>query len=254
MTALVRGLSAKRRIDSRFGRAASATAAIAPLVATAAHAQLALSASITSDFRYRGASLGSDQPALTASVGYDVPISGPIDGYFAGAATAGQFPGAGLQVFDHTESLGVAGLVGQGVGWDLGLSDTVLTSDYGAITQNYDPEVYLGVRASRVSFYVHYSPRYFRDDVRALYAELNSTIPVVGQWRLLAHVGALTPFASGLAYFPTREQYDASLGVRTLFRGVGLSAAWTFQRPGYGAGTWTPTHPDALSFMATWYF
>jgi hypothetical protein len=87
---------------------------------------LALSASINSDYRYRGASLGSDQPAVTVSVAYDAPIAERLDGYFAGAATVGQFPGAGLQASENTESIGIAGAAGQSAGCDLGLSNIVL--------------------------------------------------------------------------------------------------------------------------------
>ena len=88
----------------------------------AARAQLALSASVTSDYRYRGASLGSDQPALTANVGYDSPLGGGLDAYFAGAATVGRFPGAGVQVFAHTEAVGIAGPAGRDASFDLGVS------------------------------------------------------------------------------------------------------------------------------------
>jgi hypothetical protein len=110
------------------------------------------------------------------------------------------------------------------------------------------------LRENGLICYVRYSPYYFQDGVGALYAEIDSSVTVIGRWRLVAHVGALTPFGSGPAYYPTREQYDGSLGLRTLFRGMGLSAAWTFQRPGYWAYSRPAGHPDALSLTATWYF
>jgi hypothetical protein len=236
------------------GLAAIAAISLALFFAAAARAQFALSTSVTSDYRYRGASLGSDQPALTVDVAYDTPVAGRLDGYFGGAVTVGQFPGAGLHVFDQAESIGVAGSAGQGATWDLGLSNTVLSEDYGQVVQNYDPEIYGGLRTHLLSCYVRYSPHYFKDGVSALYAEINGSIPVTAQWRLLAHAGALTPFAAGVAYYTTREQYDASLGVSTLFKGLGLSAAWVFQRPGYGAYSRPGVHPDALALTATWFF
>ena len=219
-----------------------------------AQAQLALSASVTSDYRYRGASLGSDQPALTASVAYDAPMATGLDGYFAGAATVGRFPGAGLQVFAHTEAVGIAGAAGPSATWDVGLSDTVLSYDVGGVTRNYDPEVYTGLRTHFVSYYLRYSPHYFKDGVGALYAEVDGSVPLDSRWRVLAHVGVLTPFATGVAQASASEQYDGSLGVSTLFKRMQLSGAWTFQRPGYRYVLRPAPHADALALTATWFF
>ena len=69
-----------------------------------------------------------------------------------------------------------------------------------------------------MSCYVRYSPRYFRDGVGALYAEIDGSVPLNSRWRVLAHVGVLTPIAAGAANAPTSEEYDGSLGVSTLFR------------------------------------
>jgi hypothetical protein len=255
----VQSRSAPWRVARRPGAGAVALAALAPFLAatavsTAARAQLALSASVTSDYRYRGASLGSDQPALTLSVGDDAPLPGGLDAYFAGAATVGRFPGAGLQVFAHSEAIGVAGAAGRGASWDLGISNTVLSYDLGWVTENYDPEVYAGYRTRFISCYLRYSPHYFRDGVGALHAEVDGSVPLDNRWRVLAHVGVLTPFAAGVASASTSEEYDASLGVSTLFKRVQLSAAWTFQRPGYESFLRPAPHADALTLTATWFF
>ena len=198
--------------------------------------------------------MGSDQPALTASVGYDAPLAGGLDAYFAGAATVGRFPGAGLQIFAHTEAIGMAGAAGRSATWDLGVSNTVLSYDVGRVTQDYDPEVYAGYRTRFVSCYVRYSPHYFRNGVGALYAELDGSAPLNSRWRVLAHLGVLTPLPGGVAYASTSEEYDGSLGVSTLFRRVQVSAAWTFQRPGYESLLRPPPHADALSLTATLFF
>ncbi len=223
-------------------------------MSTAAQAQLALSASVTSDYRYRGASLGVDQPALTASVADDWPQAGGLDVYFAGSATVGRFPGAGLQVFSHSEAVGLAGPAGRSATWDLGVSNTVLTYDVGWVVQAYDPEVYAGYRTRFVSCYARYSPRYFRDGVGAFYAELDGSIPLNRRWRVLAHVGVLTPLPAGAADASIREEYDGSLGVSTLFKRVQLSAAWTFQRPGYESFLRPAPSADALALTATFFF
>jgi hypothetical protein len=213
-----------------------------------------VSTSVTSDYRYRGASVGGDQPAGTVSLAYDTPFAGSLDGYFAGAATVGRFTGAGLQVFAHSEAVGLAGSAWQGATWDVGLSNTVLTYDFARITRGYDPEIYAGVRTHFLSYYVRYSPHYFRSGVGALYAEIDGSIPLDSRWRVLAHVGVATPFAAGVANASTHEEYDGSLGVSTLFRRVQLSAAWVFLRPGYPVVAQPAPRSDALALTATLFF
>jgi hypothetical protein len=225
-----------------------------PLFAVAAHAQLAASASVTSDFRYRGASIGTDQPALTLNLSYDAPVGGGVGGYAGGAATVGRLADAGLQVFSHTEYIGVAGRAGRDSSWDVGASNTFLSFYDGNVRQDFNPELYAGLRTKFLSYYIRYSPHYFLDRVGALYAEVDASVRPAEHWRLFAHVGALTPFAGGVPYYPRREQYDASIGVATLFKGVELGVAWTFQRPGYGSPSPGDTKPDALVVTATCFF
>jgi len=227
---------------------------IASFFCTPAHAQLALSTSVTSDYRYRGLAPGSDQPALSVNVAYDTPAAGRFDGYFGGAVTVGQFPGAGPQIFEHTESIGIAGAAGQSASWDFGLSNTVLSDDGAQVVRNYDPEIYAGLRTHFISYYIRYSPHYFHNGVGALYAEIDGSVAVTKRWRLFAHAGVVTPFAAGVAYYPTYEQYDTRVGVSTLLMGMQLSAAWTFQRPGYEAFSQSAVHHNALLLTASWFF
>jgi hypothetical protein len=181
-------------------------------------------------------------------------MAGGLDGYFAGAATVGRFPGEGLQVFAHTEAVGVAGAAWPSATWDVGLSNTVLSYDVGRVTEAYDPELYAGLRTRFISCYVRYSPHYFRGGMGGLYAEVDGSVPLNSRWRLLAHAGVLTPIEMGGANASTNEEYDGSLGVSTLFRRVQLSAAWTFQRPGYDVFLRPAPDADALSLTATWFF
>jgi hypothetical protein len=191
---------------------------------------------------------------VTASVDYDAPLGERLDAYFAGAATVGRFPDAGPQVFAHSEAVGVAGPAGRGATWDVGLSNTVLSYYVDRVTQNYDPELYAGLRTGLLSFYLRYSPHYLRDGVGAVYAEVDGSVPLNSRWRVLAHVGVQTPIAEGAPNASKSEQYDGSLGVSTLFKRVQFSAAWTFQRPGYAIFLRPPPHPDALSLTATVFF
>jgi hypothetical protein len=198
--------------------------------------------------------LGSDQPAVTASVAYDASLGSNLDGYFAGAATVGRYPGAGPQVFAHSEAIGIAGPAWTGATWDAGLSNTVLSYDSGRITRGYDPEIYAGLRTHFLSYYLRYSPHYFRNGVGAVYGEIDGSVPLDSRWRLLAHVGVATPFVGGVSNVSTHEEYDSSLGVSTLFRRVQLSTAWVFLRPGYPVLFRPAPNADALTLTATFFF
>jgi hypothetical protein len=235
-------------------RAVGLAAMATPLFALAAHAQFAASASITNDFRYRGGSIGSDQPALTLNLSYDAPVSGPVGGYIGGAAAIGPLPDAGVQVLSHTEYVGVAGKAFRDSTWDLGISNTFLSFYNGSVYQDYNAEVYAGLKTKFLSYYLHYSPHYFFDGVGALYAEVDASVRPAEHWRVFAHLGALTPFAGGVPYYPTREQYDARIGVVTLIKGAEFGLAWTFQRPGYGPAGPGSAKPDALIVTATTFF
>jgi len=231
------------------------TLTILPLIATAARAQLAASASITNDYRYRGASIGSDQPALTLNLSYDTTAFAGTDGYVGSAVTVGHLPYVGVQVFSQSEDIGLAGPMARGVTWDVGVSNTFLAS-YGdeQITHNFNPELYAGLKTKFISYYVYYSPHYFLDGVSALYAEADASVSPLEHWRLFAHTGALTPFAAGVLYYPRREQYDARIGVDRLFKGAELGLGWAFQRPGYGRFFPGAGRPDGLVATATCFF
>lgn len=235
-------------------RALGASAVISMFWAGVAQSQLAASASITSDYRYRGGSIGSDQPAMTLNLSYDAPVNRQVGSYAGGAATFGQLPGAGWQVFSHTEYIGVTGPAFRDATWDVGASNTFLTAYYGRVSSNYDPELYAGLKTKLFNYYIRYSPHYFQDGVGAIYAEVDSSAPISERLRLFAHVGVLTPIAGSVPYYPRREQYDARLGAAAILHGAELSVAWTFQRPGYGSNRYGGARRDALIVTATCFF
>ena len=235
-------------------RSVGVAAMVMPMLASTVHAQLAASVSVTSDYRYRGASIGSDQPALTLNLSYDAPVNGGADGYVGGAATVGRLSDAGLQLFSQSEYVGMAGHVGRDSTWDVGVSNTFLSFYDGQVSHDFNPELYAGLKTKIFSYYIRYSPHYFQDDVGALYAEVDASVRPAERWRLFAHVGALTPFAHGVLYYPQREQYDARIGVAALFKGAELGVAWVFQRPGYGSLAPSGIKPDALVVTATCFF
>jgi len=223
-------------------------------MAAAAQAQLAVSVSAVSDYRYRGASIGSDQPAATLNLAYDARASGGVDPYVGDSLTVGPLPDAGLQVFNQSAYAGLAGPLREGLSWDIGVDHTVLAKDVGGLSHGYSPEVYAGVRSAFLSTYVRYSPHYFRDGLGVLYWEVEASAMMTARWRAFAQAGALTPVTSPDPYYPRREQYDGRVGVDTLFRGVILGLAWTFQRPGYGDYGPSITRPDAVVVTATCVF
>ncbi len=235
-------------------RALGASAIVSMFWAGAAQSQLAASASITSDYRYRGGSIGSDQPAMTLNLSYDAPVNRKLGGYVGGAATFGQLPGAGWQVFSHTEYVGVTGPAFRDATWDFGASNTFLTTYYGRVSSNYDAELYAGLKTKRLSYYLRYSSHYVINGVGALYAEIDYSTPITERLRFFAHVGVLTPIAGSVPYYPRREQYDARLGAAAIVNGAEFSLAWTFQRPGYGSIESGGVRQDALIVTATCFF
>ncbi len=224
------------------------------LVAGAANAQLAASLSVASDYRYRGGSIGSAQPALGANLAYDASDGGGVDGYVGGALAVGHLPDAGLQIINHTEYVGMAGHAFRDATWDVGLSNSFQSFYNKSVYRAFNTEFYAGMKGRIFSYYLRYSPHYFLNGVSSLYADVDASIRPTERLRLFAHVGVLTPIVHDVWYYPRREQYDARLGVAAIFTRAEIAVAWTFQRPGYVVQGQDGSEPDAIIVTATSFF
>jgi uncharacterized protein (TIGR02001 family) len=187
------------------------------LSCTDACAQVSGSATLVSDYRFRGVSLSDGEPAAQLGVAWERD-----DGWYAGAfASSTRLYGRpGTQWLGY---LGYARRLHDGLSWEAG-AEYVAFSRYPG--DNY-PEFYLGLASDRLSGRLYYAPRYFSQDVAAFYAELNGHHALNERFRLLGHVGWLQRSGrSGEPYLDAqRRRFDARVGIGAVFGGFDLQLA-----------------------------
>lgn len=202
------------------------SAGLAPALAPgSATAQVVATLSAETDARYRGESVSDGRPAFDAAISFDTPL-----GFYGEATASGSpQPNAGLRLIGVEESFGYARRLASGAVLDVGFADyerwRYETGDrYGFL----DTEVYAGVRRWGVSAYLFYSPHYYAEGARALYAQVEAQRTLWGPWRVFGHVGVLTPLGAPVSlYGPTGEQPDGSIGVSRSFRSARAFLAWS---------------------------
>ena len=198
---------------------------LAPLgVAPHARAQVAVSATATTNYLYRGISLSNGQPAVDLAFLYD-----DKSGLYAGGSVIGETTrGYGAEVLGHEEYAGYAVRLPGGSSVDLGVNN-LFYRNYGYPPSSEDAtEVYAGWVTGLLNYYVRYSPNYFRPGARALYGEINGAIRLPRPLRLFGHVGALTPLGGG---YDNKERYDVRAGIAAAFKRGEVQLAWTIARP-----------------------
>ena len=190
--------------------------------------QVKFSASVDSDYRYRGVSRSQSRPALTLGVGYDRP-----SGVYVGAsAITSDTIRAGFKRVGDVEYAGFAWRDATGRSWDIGVNNHHLEV-YGAThrTLTYN-DVYVGLAKNDLSGHVYYSPNYFAPGVRAAYFDFNATVRRGDAWRLLGHVGLLTPLGGGApSANPRRDRLDIRAGVARSFSKGEVRLTWTAATP-----------------------
>lgn len=191
--------------------------ALLPLcLAGSASAQMAISVTAESDYRFRGVSLSDEKPSLHLSLGYD-----GASGWYGGATAATVELEPDRRIAQLLGYAGYAARAASGLGWELGATqahfDGSSRYDYG--------EFYGGLNGQGWNARLYYSPSYFGRGVRTAYAELNGGWPQEGLLRLFAHVGALLPLGSSQG--SPRNRYDLRLGVSAaLVRSGEVQLAW----------------------------
>ena len=207
----------QRRLES----AALTVGAARPLLALAlaaacgiASAQASYTASLMSDYRYRGVSLSGERPSASLSANMD----------FASGAYAGLSVAKARMRYTRVESqvssyAGFARRVGERFAWDVGVVDT----RYGGGARYNYQEAYAGISADRVAARVSVSPHYFGVGRRSVYTEVNGSYPLSDSVDVFGHAGylrrdggrmdykvgvskALEMWSVQLAYVGAREQ------------------------------------------------
>jgi uncharacterized protein (TIGR02001 family) len=185
-------------------------------ISGAAQAQLSGFAGFASENNFRGRDLSTGDPVVQAGAAYDLP-----SGWFAGAsATEVRFSrGDGFR----SELIGYGGYA-QRIDADWSWEGGITTSRFASsIDYNYS-ELFLGAAFRDWNARVYYSPNYFSQSVRTLYAEVNGSIPLADRFNLIAHVGALdTSLDRGGA---NARQLDMQLGVAANFNGISTRLSW----------------------------
>ncbi len=188
-------------------------------LASGAGAQISGTASVVSDYRYRGFTLSDRKPAAQIGVTYDDPL-----GWYAGAfgSTVQLAPPAGAN-FQAIAFGGFASRLPSGLTLEAGGDYSVFT---GAAGDDYG-EIFLGAATENVSARIYYSPRYFGQPSNGAYGEINASLPLAASVRLLVHVGFLrTRYESDYRAQSGQHAVDGRIGLAVDFDAFRLELAW----------------------------
>ena len=185
-------------------------------------AQTSFSASLASDYRYRGISLSEEAFSSQLGVNYD-----SAGGVYAGLTLARvrlRYTHASAQAIAYA---GWAQRINAGVSWDAGISAVRFKG-----AENYDyTEWYAGLHGERMGARLSLAPRYFGVGGPTAYLEWNGSRALAPDWDLVAHAGYLHALGSAERWrYPTQPRFDLRLGVATLLEGWTVQLAWTATR------------------------
>ncbi len=218
----------------------------------AARAELALSATLASDWRYRGVSFSDGRPSLGLTASYD-----HRSGLYASVmGLAADTRHDGVQALGYQAYAGYSTRLKSGASLDLGVTHADFET-YGApggrITYS---EAYAGLSARDVSAHVFYSPDYLRTGVRTLYVSLDGARLVGRRVRLFGHAGLIAPLGSTPAYGAggLDARYDLRAGAAVRRGPLEFQLAWSHLGPGRGYRPDAGRRRDALIAAATWAF
>jgi len=189
--------------------------------AAGAGAQISGTASIVSDYRYRGITLSDRKPAAQFGLAYDDP-SGAYAGAFG--STVRLAPPAGPN-FQAVVFGGYALRMPSGVSVEAGADYSAFT---GAAGDDYG-ELYLGIAKENISARIYYSPKYFGQHANAVYGEINAAQPLADNVRLVAHVGVLNSDYANATYYGSRANeriVDGRIGLGVDVEQFRFELAW----------------------------
>jgi uncharacterized protein (TIGR02001 family) len=181
-------------------------------------AQFSGTASVVSNYRFRGISLSENKPAAQLGITYD-----DAQGWYAGAfASSTRFANSSAVGLQAVPFVGYAWRAG-GLTWDAGADYSAFT---GATRRYNYPEVYLGAGSENLSGRLYYSPKYFGRGSGVFYGEINASHLLSDRIRLLAHAGVLRSNDES-AYYGSREVlFDGRVGVGVDFDQVNVQLTW----------------------------
>ncbi|MES2296567.1 MAG: TorF family putative porin [Pseudomonadota bacterium] len=196
-----------------------AACAFAPL---RAHGQLALSASLLSEYRYRGAALSDGGPVAQLGLNYDGP-----NGVFVGVHASG----ARLRRTDaNAQAILYAGLarrLGAAASWEAGVSAVRFR---GAANYDYH-ELFAGLSAERMHARLYYSPHYFGVGGSTVYAEAGASAALGAGVELFGQCGYLRPVGEAPRYWYVQNaRADLRVGLSARIDAWSAQLAWVAAR------------------------
>ena len=218
---------------------ASGALACAAGASRPAEAQLVGTATLESQYVYRGLSLDEREPDLRLGFSYDRPSGG----YVGAAVIAGLTPHQGVRPLGYLTYLGYARRGGEGVTWDVGVTNSEFTeyvTDHvigpPASTRMYRYRIpyregYVGLSAAEWSARLYLSPNYLRQGDGAAYLDVTRTIGMSPILNGYVHAGLLSPFGGSSQPGADRERFDVGAGVGREFRHARLRLGWTHAAP-----------------------
>ena len=184
-------------------------------------AQASYSASLTSDYRYRGISLSDNAPS--AQLGANLDSAAGAYGGLSVARVRLRYTEASALAVAYA---GWARRFGDALAWDAGISAYRYR---GAGKYDYR-EFYAGLNGERSGLRLSLAPHYFGVGGRTAYVEVNSSRALTGQVDLVGHAGYLHEVGAAGARYPMAPRFDARIGVATAFDGMTVQLAWSTTR------------------------
>jgi len=219
-------------------------------VAGAANAQVSASASLTSDYQYRGVSLSDGRAALSLDIAYD-HVSGL---YAGGSAIAEDTATAGVEMLGHVEYAGYSRRVNSADTWDVGITNQNISKYYDKrYVLNY-AQVYTGLNTAHFSYYIYYSPNYFGTSYHTVYADVSGALRLTRRWRVFGHAGVLAAFGGSGRLPGAYQQYDFRAGVAAQLGRGEVRLMWTTVSPGTDYLAGHPQSHPTVTLGATAFF
>ena len=182
-------------------------------------AEVSGSASLLSDYRYRGISLSDNRPAAQVALAYD-DASGWYGGAFASTVRLGYPTNREVQLISFA---GFAKRMPSGLSWEAGANYSVVTGErsYGYV------EAYVGLASEKASARLYYAPRYYGSESGVIYGEVNVSHELRDGLRLVAHGGvSRNNFRDIYGARVDRRVFDASLGMVVDFDQFSAQLSW----------------------------
>jgi uncharacterized protein (TIGR02001 family) len=218
------------------------------MLSCVAWGQVSGSATIDSDYRFRGVSLSDSKPSLRLDANLDTQ-----SGWYAGAAaTQARGPGGD----PYAQLLGYGGYVrpiADGRSVELGASYSHFANkgflDFG--------EAYAGLLSDSWSLRMNFSPGYFGRHVQTIYLDASGRWRLGERARLFGHAGLLAPVAGDHPgnSESNRPRGDVLVGLGWGLGDADLRVAWTLASAGGPFPGVAPSqHRGAWLFSASYSF